>query len=322
MSVSRVINNHPSVKLSTRAKVMQAIASIGYSPNDAARMLKGRTGRTIALVVPDLSDFFSSCFHAVQEVARRHDYQTLVVATDRSAAVEDQQLESIQNHRVAGLLIVTSGGDGRRLRMIQESGIPVVAIDRPVAGLQADAVLVENREGAEQGARHLIEHGHKKIACVGFDSGSYTVRERIEGYNPAMRSAGLQPILFANVNNLEAMQALALRWSTARDRPTAAFSPKRISSLYLIPALHLHKLKMPEDIAVVGFDDFELAEVLGAPLTVVRRSPTGMARAAAELLFKKIANLRERTGAEEQTAKMLFPTQLIIRRSCGCPARE
>jgi LacI family transcriptional regulator len=322
MSVSRVINNHPSVKLSTRAKVMKAIAKIGYSPNDAARMLKGRTGRTIALVVPDLSDFFSSCFHAIQEVARRHDYQTLVVATGRSAAVEDQQLESIQNHRVAGLLIVTSGGDGRRLRMIQESGIPVVALDRPVAGLRADAVLVENREGAEQGVRHLIEHGHKKIACVGFDSGSYTVRERIEGYNFAMRSASLQPILFTNVNNLEAMQALALRWSTTRDRPTAAFSLKRISSVYLIQALHLHKLKMPEDIAVVGFDDFELAEVLGTPLTVVRQSPTGMARAAAELLFKKIATLREGTGAEEQTSKMLFPTELIIRRSCGCLARE
>jgi LacI family transcriptional regulator len=301
---------------------MQAIARIGYSPNDAARMLKGRTGRTIALVVPDLSDFFSSCFHAVQEVARRHDYQTLVVATGRSAAVEDQQLESIRNHRVAGLLVVTSGGDGRRLRMIQDSGIPVVALDRPVAGLQADAVLVENREGAEQGVRHLIEHGHKKIASVGFDSGSYTVRERIEGYNLAMRSAGLQPILFTNVHNLEAMQALTLRWSTAKDRPTAAFSLKRISSVYLIQALHLHKLKMPEDIAVVGFDDFELAEVLGTPLTAVRQSPTGMARAAAELLFKKIANLREATGAEEQTAKMLFPTELIIRRSCGCPARE
>jgi LacI family transcriptional regulator len=101
MSVSRVINNHPSVKLSRRAKVMQAIAKIGYSPNDAVRILKGRMGRTIALVVPDLSDFFSSCFYAVQEVARRHDYQTLVVATGRSAAIEDQQLESI-HHRVAG----------------------------------------------------------------------------------------------------------------------------------------------------------------------------------------------------------------------------
>jgi LacI family transcriptional regulator len=321
MSVSRVINNHPSVKHSTRSKVMKAIAKIGYSPNDAARMLKGRRGRTIGLVVPDLSDFFSSCFHAVQEVAMRHAYQTLVVATGRSVAVEDQQLESMQN-RVAGLLIVSSGSDGRRLKMMQDSGIPVVALDRPVAGLQADAVLVENREGAEQGVRHLIEHGHKKIACVGFDSGSYTVRERIEGYKLAMRNAGLEPILSTQVNNLEAMQALVLRWSAAKDRPTAAFSLKRISSVYLIQALHLHKLRVPENIAIVGFDDFELAEVLGTPLTVVRQTPTGIARAAAELLFKKITNLQEGPATEGQPAKMLFPTDLIIRRSCGCPARE
>jgi LacI family transcriptional regulator len=321
MSVSRVLNNHPSVKHSTRSRVLKAIAKIGYSPNDAARMLKGRRGRTIGLVVPDLSDFFSSCFHAVQEVAIRHDYQTLVVATGRSVTVEEQQLESIQN-RVAGLLIVSSGSDGRRLKMIQENGVPVVALDRPVVGMQADAVLVENREGAEQGVRHLIEHGHKRIACVGFESGSYTVRERIEGYKLAMRDAGLAPILFTHIDSLEAMQALAQRWSAAKDPPTAAFSLKRISSVYLIQALHLHKLRMPEDIAVVGFDDFELAEVLGTPLTVVRQTPSGMARAAAELLFKKILNLQESGAADAQTAKMLFPTELIIRRSCGCPAKE
>src|ERR1700688_4725997 len=144
MSVSRVINNHPSVKHSTRSKVMKAIAKIGYSPNDAARMLKGRRGRTIGLVVPDLSDFFSSCFHSVQEVAMRHDYQTLVVATGRSVAVEDQQLESIQN-RVAGVLIVSSGSDGRRLKMMQDSGIPVAAPATPVAGAQAGAGFVRNR---------------------------------------------------------------------------------------------------------------------------------------------------------------------------------
>jgi LacI family transcriptional regulator len=321
MSVSRVINNHPSVKHSTRAKVMKAIARIGYSPNDAARMLKGRRGRTIGLVVPDLSDFFSSCFHAVQQVAIRHDYQTLVVATGRNVAVEDQQLESIQN-RVAGLLIVSSGTDGTRLKMIQQSGVPMVALDRPVAGLQADAVLVENREGAEQGVRHLIEHGHKKIACVGFDSGSYTVAERIEGYKLAMRNAGLEPILFCHVNTLEAMQALVLRWSAAKDRPTAAFSLKRISSVYLIQALHLHKLRVPEQIALVGFDDFELAEVLGTPLTVVRQTPARMARAAAELLFTKIANLQDGSTTEALSTKMLFPTDLIVRRSCGCPAGE
>lgn len=148
------------------------------------------------------------------------------------------------------------------------------------------------------------------------------MRERIEGYKQAMRGAGLQPLVFLTVNTLEAMQELALRWSTAEDRPTAVFSLKRIASMYLIQALHLHKLRVPQDIAVVGFDDFELAEVLGTPLTVVRQSPTDMARAAAELLFKKIASVRENQLPEHRTAKMLFPVELIIRRSCGCQGRE
>jgi len=322
MSVSRVINNHPSVKASTRAKVIKAIARTGYLPNDAARMLKGRMGRTIGLVVPDLSDFFASCFHAVQEVAIRNDYQTLVVATGKSASVEDRQLQSIQNHRVAGLLIVTSGSDGRRLKLLQDSGIPIVALDRPVAGMHADAVLVENREGAERGVRHLIDHGHKRIACVGFDSGSYTVRERIEGYKTAMRGAGLQAILCTDVGTLDAIDALGLRWSRARDRPTAVFSLKRNSSIHLIQALHKHKLRVPEDIAVVGFDDFELAEVLGTPLTVVRQLPSEIARAAAELLFKKIADMRQGHAAGTQVSKVLFPTELVVRRSCGCPGSQ
>lgn len=318
MSVSRVINNHPSVKASTLSKVMRAIAKTGYSPNDAARMLKGRTGRTIGLVVPDLSDFFSSCFHAVQEVAMRNEFQTMVVATGRSVTVEDTQLESMQKHRIAGLLIVTSGSNGRQLKLLQDSGIPIVALDRPVSGLQTDAVLVENREGAEQAVRHLIKHGHRKIACVGFDSGSYTAHERIEGYRLAMRDADLQPYLFTNINSLEAMQALALRWSTAKDKPTAVFSVKRISSIFLLQSLHLCKMRIPQDIAVVGFDDFELAEVLGTPLTVVRQSPTEIARAAAELLFMKIKDVQAGRPAETKTAKMLFSTELIIRRSCGC----
>jgi len=321
MSVSRVINNHPSVKASTRAKVMKAISKIGYRPNDAARMLKGRTGRTIALVVPDLSDFFASCFHAVQAVAIQHNYQTLVVATGRSVAVEEEQLDSIRNHRIAGLLIVTSGSDGKRVKLLQESGIPVVALDRPLQVVQSDAVLVENREGAEMGVRHLIEHGHKRIACVGYDSGSYTIRERIEGYKQAMRSAGLQPMLFTNLNSVEAMQAQVERWRTAKDKPTALFSVKRISSVGLIQALHRGKLRVPQDIALVGFDDFELAEVLGTPLTVVRQSPTEIARAAAELLFKKITQA-ENNDQPSQPSKIIFPAELILRRSCGCSGKN
>ena len=119
MTVSRVINNYKTVRPTTYAKVMKAIAKVGYRPNDAARMLKGMKARTIGLIIPDLSDFFSSCFHAVQSVAIRHDYQTLVVATGRSASVEDQQLQSIGSHRIAGLILVSSGGDVRQLQALR-----------------------------------------------------------------------------------------------------------------------------------------------------------------------------------------------------------
>jgi LacI family transcriptional regulator len=322
MSVSRVINNHPSVKLSTRAKVLKAIAKIGYAPNDAARMLRGHRGRTIGLVVPDLTDFFASCFHAIQEVAIKHEYQTLVVATGKSAAVEDSQLESIQTHRIAGLVIVASGSDGKRLKMLQDSGLPIVALDRPAPGIQADTVLVENREGAALGVRHLIEHGHKRIACVGYDSGSFTVRERIAGYKQAMREAGLEPILCDQVNSLQEMQSLVLRWSSMKARPTAVFSVKRISSMLMIQALHRQNMRIPEDIAMVGFDDFELAEVLGTPMTVVRQSPTEVARTAAELLFKKIESTRGEPIRGQQVAKVVFPAELILRRSCGCLPKD
>src|SRR5579859_484061 len=109
MTVSRVINNYKTVRPATYAKVMKAIAKVGYRPNDAARILKGMRSRTIGFIIPDLSDFFSSCFHSVQSIAIRHDYQTLVVATGRSASVEDQQLQSIGSHRIAGLILVSSG---------------------------------------------------------------------------------------------------------------------------------------------------------------------------------------------------------------------
>jgi LacI family transcriptional regulator len=318
MTVSRVINNYKTVRPSTYTKVMSAIDKVGYKPNDAARILKGMRARTIGLIIPDLSDFFSSCFHTVQSVAISHDYQTVVVATGRNAVVEDQQLESLGNRRISGLIIVTSGGDVRQLHSLQESGIPIVALDRPIMGLQADAVLVENREGAQLGVRHLIDHGHTRIACLGFRSGAYTVRERIEGYEQAMRDAGLKSQVHDNLNTLDAMNLLVAGWARTKDRPTAVFTLKRVTSILLIQALHRFGLRMPRDIAVVGFDDFELAEVLSTPLTVVAQSPTDLAKSAAELLFKQIERVQQEGSVEYQAAKILFPVRLIIRASCGC----
>jgi LacI family transcriptional regulator len=314
MTVSRVLNNYVTVRATTRAKVMKAIVKIGYSPNDAARMLKGRSARAIGLVVPDLSSFFADCFHAVQKVAFQHSFQTLVVATGKNADVEGEQLENLRTHRVAGVLIVPSGHNEKRLKMLQESGIPIVAFDRPASGIQADSVLIENREGAETGVRHLIEHGYKKIACVGFDSGSYTVRERFKGYEQAIRDAGLEPMLHSRIDSFDAMRLLVDTWKNNRSWPRAIFTVKQISSVFLIQALHRQKLRVPQDVALIGFDDFELAEVLGTPMTVVRQSPAKLARTAAEILFQKILSPQP----ESLPTKTLFPAELVVRRSCGC----
>lgn len=321
MTVSRVINNNETVKPATRAKVMSAIARVGYRPNDAARMLKGMQAKMIGFIVPDLSDFFSSCFHAVQKVAMQHDYQTMVIATGRSAVVENQQLESLGNRHIAGLLIVTSGGDNRQLRSFQENGVPVVALDRPITGLNIDAVLVENREGAELGVSHLLEHGHKSVACVSFDGDVFTVRERMEGYKQAMRSAGLELQTHGNIQSLEQMEELIEQWATGKKRPTAVFSAQRITSIRLVQALYRYSLRIPQDIAVVGFDDFELADVLGTPITVVSQSPGSLAQRAAEILFREIDRLQQNQETEHQPAKVIFPTRLVIRASCGCNAK-
>ncbi len=321
MTVSRVINNNKTVRPGTYAKVMNAIKKVGYQPNDAARVLKGMRTRTIGFIIPDLSDFFSNCFHEVQGIAMQRAYQTLVVATGRNIAVENQQLESMANRRIAGLLIVTSGGDSNQLKTLLSAGIPVVALDRPIEGLRTDAVLVENREGAECGVRHLIEHGHKKIACIAFEQDAYTVRERINGYENAMRSAGLKPLLYDKVDALDSMEQLVSQWTEKnKDRPTAVFTAQRISSIRLIQAMHRCGLRAPGDLAVVGFDDFELAEALGTPLTVVAQSPTDLARTAADLLFKQIDRVEQGEAIELGAARILFPTTLIIRSSCGCSA--
>jgi LacI family transcriptional regulator len=168
----------------------------------------------------------------------------------------------------------------------------------------------------------LIEHGHKRIACLGFQSGAFTIRERIEGYQQAMRAAGLKPQVHDNLNTVDAIELLMASWARIKDRPTAVFTTKRITSILLIQAIHRLGLRVPADIAIVGFDDFELAEALGTPLTVVTQSPSDLARAAAELLFKQIDRANQNDPVEYQPAKMIFPATLIVRRSCGCTGSQ
>jgi LacI family transcriptional regulator len=317
MTVSRVINNHPSVRSSTRKKVEAAIAQLGYQQNEAARLLKGQRAKMIGLIVPDLSDtFFATCAHTIQHIARTHGYMTLVVSSERDADLEFQQAELMASRSVSGLLIVTStlAGDDR-LHKLQSTGLAIVAFDRPLPGASTDCVLVENRGGAQAAVEHLIQHGHRRIACIGYDEEVYTIDQRIQGYLSSMHSSKLKPQVALTLLTLDDVRAWLTGVKSSKNRPTAIFSLNHRTSIFLLRALAEQKIRVPEEMALIGFDDFDLAGFLSPPLTTVFQSPVDLARRAMALLLDGIRGTQ--SDAPSSTAKILLPTQLIVRSSCG-----
>lgn len=317
MTVSRVINNHPSVRPKSRKKVQAAIEELGYERNEAAGLLKGHRSLMIGLILPDLADiFFATCANTVEQLARENGYMTMVVSSGHDAELEMQQAELMARRKLSGLLIVTSGkGDAARVRKLRDSGLAIVAFDRPLEGVGTDAVLIENRSGAEDAIKHLIGHGHKRIACVGYDDDAYPVRERIDGYRNVMLAHRLRPVTFMKMHTLDAVLTWLKAISGKADRPTALFSTNYRTTVLLLRALSELKMKIPNDMALIGFDDFDLAAVIAPPVTTVGQSPVDLAARASRLLIERIQEVR--AGTESAPAKIMLPATLIVRESCG-----
>lgn len=317
MTVSRVINDHPSVRPSTRKKVEAAIAQLGYQQNEAARLLKGQRAKLIGLILPDLSDvFFASCAHTIQAIARQHGFMTLVVSSERDSDLEIQQAELMAKRMISGLLLVSSIKEhDPRMKRLQACDLPIVAFDRPLSGLDTDAVLVENRAGAEQATVHLLEHGHERIVCVGYDQDVYTIRERIDGYKHRMLAAKRKPHVSLGLLTLDDVRKWLDETLASKNPPTAIFSLNHRTSVFLLHALSERDVKVPESIALIGFDDFDLATVVKPALTTVAQSPVDLARRSMHLLLERIQG--KQNDAAFEPAKIMLPVRLMIRNSCG-----
>jgi LacI family transcriptional regulator len=318
MTVSRVINDHPSVRPSTKRKVQAAIEALGYQSNEAAKLLKGQRAMMIGLIVPDLSDiFFATCAHAIEQIARENGYATLIVSSGQDAKLQIAQAEMMARRMLSGLLIVSSGAvDAAKVRRLHDSGLTIVAFDRPLDGSMTDTVLVDNRSGAEQATEHLVSHGHKRIACVGYDEDMPNVHERVEGYSHVVRSHGLKPQIAMRMTTQEAMSKWVHSAITSEEPPTAIFTTNYRASVYLLRALSEQKIRIPDQVAVIGFDDFELAPIVSPPLTTVGQNPVDLASRAIRMLLERIRETGD--GIHSSVAKIMLPATLIPRRSCGC----
>jgi LacI family transcriptional regulator len=319
MTVSRVVNGGRLVSASTAARVRAAIRSLGYEPNEAARMLKGQSSKTIGLIVPDLADsFFSICAHAVQQLAAKRGYLTLLLVSERDGQSEARELAMMKSRNIAGILIVPSRPDSiRQLKEVRTQGVPVVMLDRTFPGLDAAVVMVDNERGANKAVHHLVEHGHKSILCVGYDSQFNSIGQRIEGYQKAMAQAGLKRELLIAEEASAICPRLMKRLRSSKP-PTALFTLNNVTTINILQALQRESLRVPEEVAVVGFDDFEMAPLLRVPLTAVRQPAAALGKAAAQLLLAWI----DSRDFEKRpvNGQIMLPTELIIRRSCGCEA--
>jgi LacI family transcriptional regulator len=313
MTVSRVVNGAPRVRSSTALRVQAAVEKLGYRPDFAARALKGRSSRTIALMIADFSNpFYSECAEAVEEVARTRGYAVLLCASDERADVEHERIELLGPRRIDGLLLVPASASARERDGWRRFPFPVVALDRPLPGEATDAVLVRNRAGAAVATEHLIGHGHRRVAFLGAGSHLYTTRMRVQGYRATMRAARLAPLEVMDLPSAMQAKTAVLALLDAPDPPTAFFAMNNLIVVGVLQALAERGKSVPGDVAMAGFDDFALAALLRPRLTVVRHSAADLGRAAALLLFDRI----QTPGLPPR--RVMLPAELVVRESCGC----
>jgi LacI family transcriptional regulator len=315
MTVSRAINHNPNVSDETRRRVFAAIEQLHYHRNELARSLREKRTRQIGLLVPNLFDpFFANCAHAIGVVAKQHNYSVIIATSNEDPGAEFEEAHRMLHRKVEGVLVIPAASAGPRSQLLSPEfdNLPIVALDRPLESKRYDTVLVQNRTGAEIGTRHLIGLGHKRIAFFGFRPVLYTMRTRLEGYCDAMLAAGLKPDVQTVTDALET-SVDALRTLVAGKRPpTALFCANNLITQHVLHGLRALRVHLPQSMALVGFDDFDTADLLQPGITVVRQPTESLGRTAAEVLFARLEGKNE-----APSKRIVLPVELIVRGSCG-----
>lgn len=315
MTVSRVLSGSAYVSTESTQRVLRAVEQLKYRPNELARAFRGQRSRSIGLIIPCLNEpFFATCAHAVTAVAKEHGYSVIITTTGEDPETEYAEAERMLERHVDGLVVIPLRFRQSRLTRTLFGKTPVVTFDRPVPDPSLDVVLVQNSAGARRIVTHLIEHGHKRVAFLGLSRLFFTVNARFLGYRRAMQEAGFETDAAFDCNS-EAVTLDVLKKKIASSKPpTALFTSSTKVTHYTLNAVARLGLNVPNDLALAGFDDFDMAEVTSSPLTVVRQPAHEMGRAATSLLFDRIT----RGETPHIGSRIVLPVEIILRNSCGC----
>jgi LacI family transcriptional regulator len=309
MTVSRVINGQPGVLPETAAKVERAIRRLGYQRNDTARQLRrsGQPTQIIGLLVDDLANpFYGALTRAVEDAARRRHYVVLIGSSQDSLQREREVVGAFCARQVDGLILVPVAGSHRFLASQMAQGTKVVCVDRPTTGLDVDRVLVDNRRAAHGAVRHLLDLGHRRVAFLGDREDVWTISERYIGFCSAFSDLGLRPderLVRRGLRSRDQAATAVAELMALPEPPTALFTSNDLTTMGAIDS------GACSSAALVGFDDFALADKLNPPVTVVAQDPAAMGATAAELLFARIA------GDNSPPRELILSTRMVTRGS-------
>jgi LacI family transcriptional regulator len=317
MTVSRYLNEHPNVTEKTARKVKAAIDALGYRPNVAARLLMGRPSRVIGLIIPNLDNpFFSSIAHKVQQTAHARGYLVWIAATNDRAEKDIELIEQMRDYQVDGILLTAS--PETKLRPSVLGDVPLVALDRPVHGVVADFVTIEDRQIARQAVDHLIGHGYKHIACFGLPPNIEPIRDRILGYREAMHSHGLTPLKYVECQDKLSAHRVIKRVLSGKTPVQAIFPANGAASILALEALHTLGYSIPKEVAFLSYGDLPLGHLLPSPISAVVQPSSQLGERATEFLLDRIANKKPGAGL-----RLSIPASLVLRASCGCsPSKD
>ena len=315
-TVSRVINGNYPVSDQRRQQVQSAIAALGYQPNRVARRLRGNSSAILGIIIPDIQNpYFTSVVRGIEDVAYAHQMNVLLCNTDDDPQKQEAYLHVMRAERAAGLVLAPSFGiRAEVLQQLQSTGMPIVLIDRLVPGLAIDTVMVDNVQGAYMATMHLVRLGYQRIGVIVGDQELTPGLQRYQGYQQALRESGrnlIPDLVRIGHFKIESGYSLGKELLQSPSRPDAIFAASNLIALGVLKAVRELKLRIPHDVAVVGFDDMAWAEELYSPLTTVAQPMYEVGQEAARLLFQR------KSHPTIPVRSIMLQATLVIRESCG-----
>jgi LacI family transcriptional regulator/LacI family repressor for deo operon, udp, cdd, tsx, nupC, and nupG len=316
-TVSRVLNGDPVVKPETKLAVEKAIKASGYHPNRVAQRLRSsyKSGKLIGLVIPDIRNpYYVDVIRGIEESAYSNGSAVLIGNFSQDPEKEKMYINILKSESVDGFIIAPHHGHDLYVENLIDQKYAVVCIDRGLTNCSTDVVKSDNERGAFNATEHLIKLGHTRIAHITGNPSIPTTHERIAGYVAALRKYNLpvdEELIIGRASDFESGVAITAQLLDLRQPPGAIFTANNLITLGSLEKIHERGIKIPDEIAIVGFDDMYWAASLNPALTAVRQHGFEIGKRAIELLYQRIED------PARPAANVIINTDLMIRRSCG-----